>query len=60
VIVLRDLDPTTTFHFKIVSTDVSKNKAESEDTVIVTPAAQQAALDVIFKNLNDIFGFLKL
>jgi hypothetical protein len=37
-----------------------KNASESEDTVVVTPSAQEAAFDVIIKNLEDIFGFLKL
>jgi len=27
--------------------------------VIVTPTAQQAAFDIVLRNLEDIFGFLK-
>lgn len=60
VIVLRELRPTTSYHLKVISTDRMKNASESEDTVVVTPSAQEAAFDVIIKNLEDIFGFLKL
>jgi len=59
VIVIRDLAPTTSYHLKIVSQDKSGNTTESKDTVVVTPASQQAAFDVIIKNLEDVFGFLK-
>jgi hypothetical protein len=60
VIVLRDLRPTTSYHLKVVSTDRVGNASESEDTVVVTPSAQQAAFDIIIKNLEDVFGFLRL
>ncbi|OGJ40058.1 MAG: hypothetical protein A2378_01120 [Candidatus Pacebacteria bacterium RIFOXYB1_FULL_44_10] len=60
VIVLRDLDPTTSYHLKIIAQDESRNVSESVDTVVVTPTAQQAALDIILKNLDEVFGFLKL
>jgi hypothetical protein len=59
VIVIRDLSPTTSYHFQIVSTDETGNKTESQDTVVVTPTAQAAAFDIILKNLEDVFGFLK-
>jgi hypothetical protein len=60
VMVMRDLEPTSSYHLKIVSIDSSNNKSESKDTVVVTPTAQQAAFDIILKNLEDVFGFLKL
>jgi len=60
VIVLRDLRPTTSYHLKVISTDRVGNASESEDTVVVTPSAQQAAFDIIIKNLEDVFGFLQL
>jgi len=60
IIILRDLAPTSSYHLKILSHDKNGNKTESQDTVVVTPTAQQAALDIILKNLEDIFGFLRL
>jgi hypothetical protein len=60
VMVIRDLNPTSSYHLKIVSTDKAGNRIESNDTVVVTPSAQAAAFDVIIKNLEDVFGFLKL
>ncbi|MBD3250027.1 MAG: hypothetical protein GF381_00415, partial [Candidatus Pacebacteria bacterium] len=58
VIVLRDLEPTTTYHLKITAQDPSGNKSETQDSIVVTPTAQQAAFDIVLKNLEDVFGFL--
>ncbi|NMB56625.1 hypothetical protein GYA19_01655 [Candidatus Beckwithbacteria bacterium] len=58
--VIRDLESTTTYHLQILSEDSSGNKIISDDTIVVTPTAQQAAFDIILNNLEDIFGFLKL
>ena len=60
MIVLRDLNPTSTYHLKIKTTDQTKNSSETEDTVVVTPTAQAAAFELILKNLEGIFGFLGL
>jgi len=60
MIVLRDLDPTATYHLKIKTTDQTGNTSETEDTVVVTPTAQAAAFELILKNLEGIFGFLGL
>ncbi|HNS94886.1 MAG TPA: DNRLRE domain-containing protein [Candidatus Woesebacteria bacterium] len=60
VVVLRDLRPTSSYHLKIIVEDKTGNVAESEDTVVVTPSAQQAAFDIIIRNLEDVFGFLNL
>lgn len=60
VVVLRDLQPTSSYHLKIISNDKTGNSTESKDTVVVTPSSQQAAFDIIIKNLEDVFGFLKL
>ena len=60
VVVLRDLLPTSSYHLKIMSADKTGNMVESKDTVVVTPSSQQAAFDIIIKNLEDVFGFLKL
>jgi len=58
-IVIRDLDLTATYHLQIVSKDEAGNETKSEDLVVVTPASQESALDVVLKNLEDLFGFLK-
>ena len=57
---MRDLQPTSSYHMKIISNDRTGNTAESRDTVVVTPTAQQAAFDIIIRNLEDVFGFLSL
>lgn len=59
-LVLRDLNPTTSYHLRLVVQDETGNQTVSDDIVVVTPTAQAAALDIILKNLQDVFGFLKL
>lgn len=58
IIILRDLKPTSSYHLKIKTTDESGNQSETEDTIVVTPTAQQAAFELIIKNLEGVFGFL--
>ncbi len=60
VMVIRDLQATSSYHLKITSSDKTGNMAMSKDTVVVTPTSQEAAFDVILRNLEDVFGFLKL
>lgn len=59
VMVLRDLQPTQSYHLKVEATDIAGNITATDDMVVVTPTAQQAAFDIVLKNLEDIFGFLK-
>ena len=58
IVVLRELKPTMSYHLKIKTTDESGNQSETEDTIVVTPTAQQAAFELIIKNLEGVFGFL--
>jgi hypothetical protein len=60
MMVIRDLEPTSSYHIQIESADTNGNLAQSPDTVVVTPAAQEAAFDIILRNLEDVFGFLRL
>ena len=59
-VVIRDLAHTSSYHLKIVSKDKTGNVAESGDLIAVTPALQESALDVVLKNLEDVFGFLRM
>lgn len=59
VLILRDLQPTQSYHLKVNATDIAGNITTTDDMVVVTPTAQQAAFDIVLKNLEDIFGFLK-
>ncbi len=59
VMVLRDLAPTQSYHLKVEATDLAGNITTTDDMVVVTPTAQQAAFDIVLKNLEEIFGFLR-
>ena len=59
-VVIRDVQPTTSYHLQIVSKDETGNQAKTGDLIAVTPAVTASALDVVLTNLEDVFGFLKL
>ena len=59
-VVIRDVQPTTSYHLQIVSKDETANVAKTGDLIAVTPAVTASALDVVLTNLEDVFGFLKL
>jgi hypothetical protein len=60
VAVIRDLQMNTAYHLKIKTADSSGNMSESQDMISVTPGTQESALDVVLKNLQDVFGFLNI
>ena len=60
VVVIRDLELTTTYHLQILASDRVGNQSQDQDIVVVTPAPVMAAFDLVITNLEDIFGFLNL
>ncbi len=60
IVVIRDLDPNTSYHLKVVSKDAMDNPSYSEDIIAVTPTTSESALDIVLTQLEDIFGFLRM
>ncbi len=58
VVVISGLIPSKVYHLHAVNRDKAGNIGTSVDTVTITPKATDNALDLVLKNLQNIFGFL--
>jgi uncharacterized small protein (DUF1192 family) len=59
VVVLNRLRPATVYRFRVISTDPAGNRAESRDYTLLTPQKKETVLEIIIKNFEETFGFLK-
>ena len=57
--VISSFKPGSVYQFRVESIDSSGNRSLSNAFTILTPRPQQSVLDLIIKNLNQTFGFLK-
>lgn len=58
VIVIPKLEPSKVYSLRVISIDAAGNETRSGDTVTITPKAGETAIEIVLKNLSDIFGFL--
>ncbi len=58
-VILTDLKPGVIYQIKIISVDTSGNKASFGPRTIITPQQAQSIFDIIFKNFQDTFQFLR-
>lgn len=59
VVILTNLKPGTIYRFQIESADDTGNKTVLPVRTIVTPRQTESIVDVIFKNFEDTFQFLR-
>lgn len=59
VVILTSLKPGTIYRFQIVSTDDANNTTRMPVRTIVTPNQSESVVDIIFKNFDDTFKFLR-
>ncbi|MDD3093419.1 MAG: Calx-beta domain-containing protein [Clostridia bacterium] len=59
VVILSSLKPGTVYRFTIVSTDQAGNSSELPVRTIITPNKTESIVDVIFKNFDETFNFIK-
>ncbi len=59
VIILSTLKAGTIYRFQISSTDEAGNRAMLPIRTIITPKQSQSIVDIIFKNFDQTFNFLK-
>jgi hypothetical protein len=57
--VVTAFQPATVYKFWIECNDKTLNKVKSEDYTMLTPAKEQSILDLIIKNFEGTFGWLK-
>ncbi|TSC93467.1 MAG: cell wall surface anchored protein [Candidatus Berkelbacteria bacterium Licking1014_7] len=58
VVVLKNLDASTTYRFRVASSDEFNNQAQSADYTILTPEKEASTLQIIVKLLEDTFSFI--
>jgi hypothetical protein len=58
-VVLNRLRPATVYRFRVASADPAGNKALSRDYTLLTPQKKETVLEIIIKNFEETFGFLK-
>jgi hypothetical protein len=59
VIILSALKPGTIYRFQITSADEAGNRTTLPIRTIITPKQDESIVDVIFKNFDETFNFLK-
>ncbi len=59
VVILTTLKPGSIYRFQIASVDEAGNITKLPVRTIVTPKANESVVDVIFKNFDDTFNFIK-
>lgn len=57
-VILSNLTPSQVYHLRVISKDAAGNETRSTDTVTIAPKATKSALDLVVKNLSQIFGFV--
>ncbi len=57
--VTTNLLPSTVYKFWVTCYDDVENKARSSDFIILTPSREQSIIDIILKNFEGTFGWVK-
>lgn len=60
VIILTTFKPATVYRFQVVSVDASGNESRSPIRTILTPQRGESILDIIIRNLEQTFGWMKM
>ena len=58
-VILTSFKPGTVYRFQISSTDSAGNMTKPPIRTIITPRQNESIVDVIFKNFDDTFNFMK-
>ncbi|MBI4691866.1 MAG: fibronectin type III domain-containing protein, partial [Candidatus Terrybacteria bacterium] len=59
IVILTNLKPATVYRIRVASADESDNLTKSPIRTILTPRSPESVFDVIIRNFQDTFGFLK-
>ncbi len=58
VVVLRDLKPSSSYYFRVVSSDAANNQTKSDAGSALTGLVQSSILDTVLKSLQGTFGWM--
>ncbi len=57
--VVTNFIPATVYKFWIICSDNAKNEGKSEDFTMLTPTQEESIIDIILKNFESSFGWVK-
>ncbi len=57
--VITNFAPSTVYKFWIICSDIAGNEAKSEDFTMLTPTQEESIIDIILKNFESSFGWVK-
>lgn len=58
-VIITSMKPATVYRIQLLSEDESGNVTRSPIRTILTPRSSESIMDIIFKNLEETFGFLR-
>ena len=58
LVIITDLEPSKTYHLRVVSKDKASNIAKSESQSLVSGEANKSVLEIILETLEKVFGWL--
>lgn len=56
-VVINNLEPSKVYNLRVISKDKAGNTGSSGNTVTITPKSSDNAIELVFTNLMQIFGF---
>ncbi|PIZ00723.1 hypothetical protein COY62_01265 [bacterium (Candidatus Howlettbacteria) CG_4_10_14_0_8_um_filter_40_9] len=58
VVIISDLAPSSSYHFRVISKDNASNKAESKDNSALTEQAGDSVIDIVINSLEKTLGWI--
>lgn len=58
-VIVKDLAPASSYHYRLVSKDKRGNKTISQDYTFVTPSKEKSILQLILKSLEETFAWTR-
>lgn len=58
-VIVKDLQPASSYHYRLVSKDKRSNKTISQDYTFVTPSKEKSILQLILKSLEETFAWTR-
>jgi hypothetical protein len=58
-VIIKDLTPASSYHYRLVSADKRSNKTISQDYTFVTPSKEKSILQLIIKSLEETFSWTR-
>jgi phosphodiesterase/alkaline phosphatase D-like protein len=58
-VIIKDLKPASSYHYRIISKDKRGNLGLSQDYTFVTPSQEKSILQLIIKSLEETFAWTR-